>query len=188
MTDQPALCADPSADSSQPTSDVWRQEIHARVAGYRNRRGRRIEGAYTMRFPFPPADTTEFEPDAEVPGEPVITETPAEETVAVAQPDILPIAAEDSCEPILTPVFVAEERTRTSCVGSRGRAPARTEPDAASRSAAATTVKAESNCVSPPGIGGSAHNLSSGRSGSSRAAAHSGCARRVGGISGNAIT
>ena len=62
-----------------------------------------------MRFPFPPADTTEFEPDAEVPGEPVITETPAEETVAVAQPDILPIAAEDSCEPILTPVFVAEE-------------------------------------------------------------------------------
>jgi len=35
---------------------VWRNEVQARVAGYRTRRGRRIEGAFSMRFPFPPID------------------------------------------------------------------------------------------------------------------------------------
>jgi uncharacterized RDD family membrane protein YckC len=36
--------------------DVWRQEVQARVTGYRSRKGRSLEGAFSMRFPFPPAE------------------------------------------------------------------------------------------------------------------------------------
>src|SRR6516225_6054485 len=42
----------PSGSNPQG-DDVWRREIHARVDRYRTRRGRRIEGSYSMRFPFP---------------------------------------------------------------------------------------------------------------------------------------
>ncbi len=54
MTDQQALQSEASGNLSYP--DIWRKEIHARVAGYRTRRGRRIEGAFSMRFPFPPLE------------------------------------------------------------------------------------------------------------------------------------
>ncbi|MFI5117120.1 MAG: RDD family protein [Terriglobales bacterium] len=54
MTDQQALQSEASGNLSHP--DIWRNEIHARVAGYRTRRGRRIEGAFSMRFPFPPLE------------------------------------------------------------------------------------------------------------------------------------
>ena len=36
--------------------DVWRDEVQARLERYKRRRGRRIEGAFTMRFPFPVED------------------------------------------------------------------------------------------------------------------------------------
>ncbi len=45
-----------SADASEAPQSVWRNEVNARVAGYRSRRGRRIEGAFSMRFPFPPPE------------------------------------------------------------------------------------------------------------------------------------
>src|ERR1039458_1021982 len=57
MTDQQALHPEASGDLSRTAApDIWRKEIHARVAGYRTRRGRRIEGAFSMRFPFPPLE------------------------------------------------------------------------------------------------------------------------------------
>jgi uncharacterized RDD family membrane protein YckC len=56
MTDQRTLHSESSADLSPGTDDIWRNEIQARVAGYRTRRGRRIEGAFSMRFPFPPPE------------------------------------------------------------------------------------------------------------------------------------
>ena len=57
MTDQQALHSEASGDLSRTAApDIWRKEIHARVAGYRTRRGRRIEGAFSMRFPFPPLE------------------------------------------------------------------------------------------------------------------------------------
>ena len=57
MTDQQALHSEASGDLSRTAApDIWRMEIHARVAGYRTRRGRRIEGAFSMRFPFPPLE------------------------------------------------------------------------------------------------------------------------------------
>jgi uncharacterized RDD family membrane protein YckC len=56
MTDQRTLHSESSADLSPGTDDIWRNEIQARVAGFRTRRGRRIEGAFSMRFPFPPPE------------------------------------------------------------------------------------------------------------------------------------
>jgi uncharacterized RDD family membrane protein YckC len=57
MTDQQASHSEASENSSPITpNEIWRKEIHARVDGYRTRRGRRIEGAYSMRFPFPPPE------------------------------------------------------------------------------------------------------------------------------------
>jgi uncharacterized RDD family membrane protein YckC len=39
-----------------PGDDPWRNELQDRLARYKRRRGRRIEGAFTMRFPFPADD------------------------------------------------------------------------------------------------------------------------------------
>jgi len=52
--------------ASDSAPDLWRNEVQARVAGYRTRRGRRIEGAFSMRFPFPPAEEAVAESEAEI--------------------------------------------------------------------------------------------------------------------------
>src|SRR5579871_5736013 len=57
MEQQSSSAGPASAPSEQPEG-IWRSEVQARVAGYRTRRGRRIEGAFSMRFPFPPAEPT----------------------------------------------------------------------------------------------------------------------------------
>ena len=54
MTEQQYLSSEATDNAGQPNTDVWRKEIHSRVVRYRTRRGRRIEGAFSMRFPFPP--------------------------------------------------------------------------------------------------------------------------------------
>src|SRR5215472_5328235 len=54
MTERQSLRPNPDDGSSPLPDDLWRREISARLAGYRHRRGRRIEGAFSMRFPFPP--------------------------------------------------------------------------------------------------------------------------------------
>ena len=59
MTEHQALPSDSTADSPQPANDPWRTEIQSRVAGYRHRRGRRVVGAFSMRFPFPQTDAEE---------------------------------------------------------------------------------------------------------------------------------
>jgi len=51
-----------AGDQVQPNADVWRNEIRSRVSRYRTRRGRRVEGAFSMRFPFPPAEPVAFAP------------------------------------------------------------------------------------------------------------------------------
>jgi uncharacterized RDD family membrane protein YckC len=55
MTEQQTLRSDTS-DSLPSAEKVWRDEIQARVARYRTRRGRRVEGTYSMRFPFGPEE------------------------------------------------------------------------------------------------------------------------------------
>ncbi len=46
-------------------ADPWRNEVQDRLAHYKRRRGRRIEGAFTMRFPFPADDVTVVDPSPE---------------------------------------------------------------------------------------------------------------------------
>jgi len=50
--------AENSEEPLPDSQEVWRNEVQARVAGYRHRRGRRIEGAFSMRFPFPPLEAS----------------------------------------------------------------------------------------------------------------------------------
>jgi uncharacterized RDD family membrane protein YckC len=108
MTDAQALCSEASGNSSQPAAEIWRKEIHARVNGYRTRRGRRIEGAYTMRFPFPPPESTtsasatlpsqELEQQRKVPESAIAEASSADgaqipESLA-AKPEVCEVAAE----------------------------------------------------------------------------------------------
>jgi uncharacterized RDD family membrane protein YckC len=99
MTDQRSLRSEASERLPRTTTDVWRKEIHARVAGFRTRRGRRIEGAYSMRFPFPP-----LEPDVSGLATTLsATSTNPEEftdacTASVAQPSAAEVASAEVCD------------------------------------------------------------------------------------------
>ena len=53
MTEQQFSHYQAADNSVEPSPGRWRNELQDRLASYRRRRGRRIEGAYTMRFPFP---------------------------------------------------------------------------------------------------------------------------------------
>lgn len=46
-----------SLEEAGGVPEVWRDEVQARLERYKRRRGRRIEGAFTMRFPFPPEES-----------------------------------------------------------------------------------------------------------------------------------
>src|SRR6516165_1841896 len=59
MTEQQFSHYEAASSSAEPAEDIWRNEVHSRLARYKRRRGRRIEGAYTMRFPFPADEVTE---------------------------------------------------------------------------------------------------------------------------------
>jgi len=153
MTEQQALPTDPVA-TSERNDDLWRKEIHARVAGYRTRRGRRVEGAFSMRFPFPtsagqePADITdrsmeEVPPQAgeteyELPSatqslaEPVATLTlespvPSVEPRLVetqAAPEVVAVAPEVILAPVPVPSFEPELEREPERREPERRAPA----------------------------------------------------------------
>ena len=61
MTEQQLSQYDALAASTEP-ADLWRNEVQDRLARYKRRRGRRIEGAFTMRFPFPAEEVPQVTP------------------------------------------------------------------------------------------------------------------------------
>ncbi len=69
MRENQYLRTEGPAESGQPTADIWRNEIHSRIAHFRTRRARRIEGAFSMRFSFPPDGEVAEPPGAEAPGQ-----------------------------------------------------------------------------------------------------------------------
>ncbi len=71
MTEQ-QLSQYESVNGSAEPADPWRNEVQDRLAHYKRRRGRRIEGAFTMRFPFPADDDVAAPPE------------PSPEAIAVA--------------------------------------------------------------------------------------------------------
>jgi uncharacterized RDD family membrane protein YckC len=60
MTEQQLSHYDAVSGSADST-ELWRSEVQDRLAHYKRRRGRRIEGAYTMRFPFPAGEAVSEE-------------------------------------------------------------------------------------------------------------------------------
>jgi uncharacterized RDD family membrane protein YckC len=97
MTDQQSLRSQPETDSPQPSDNRWRSEISERVAGYRHRRGRRVEGAFSMRFPFPPASAQEFvaDPQAESSGADSTESNAADISVAIAIVEATPVEIQE---------------------------------------------------------------------------------------------
>src|ERR1019366_3663923 len=86
MTEHQFSAINAVENPAEPAADLWRHEVQARIAGYKKRRGRRVEGAFSMRFPFP-AD------------EVVAAIEPAEEVSAIAEPAIGPEAGIPEAEP-----------------------------------------------------------------------------------------
>ena len=67
---------------AEAAADLWRNEVQARIAGYKTRRGRRVEGAFSMRFPFPVDEIVEPIPTVEE--DPPIAEPPMVNSVEVS--------------------------------------------------------------------------------------------------------
>ena len=65
MTEQQFSSIEAAESSVEPVGDLWRNEVQARIAGYKKRRGRRVEGAFSMRFPFPLEEIAEADDAAE---------------------------------------------------------------------------------------------------------------------------
>ena len=53
MTEPQFTAIEATDHSAEPVANLWRNEVQERIAGYKKRRGRRVEGAFSMRFPFP---------------------------------------------------------------------------------------------------------------------------------------
>ncbi len=89
------------ADATKREPEIWRQEIHARVARYRTRRDRRSEGPNTLNLQFP----VEAEATAAVPvmveEEPETEESLAAVSVAeeIQEPEIAEVFAEPEPQP-----------------------------------------------------------------------------------------
>src|SRR5271157_1382079 len=108
MTEPQYLRSEAAPDSGHPALDIWRKEIHSRVSRFRTRRGRRIEGAFSMRFPFPPLDHLASAIEAEVQAEsPECDIHVAEMATATAPPPIV-VAATEPPELTAEPIAAAE--------------------------------------------------------------------------------
>lgn len=85
MTEQQFSQYESVNHSAEPAEDIWRNELQDRLAHYKRRRGRRIEGAFTMRFPFPADDAVE-------PARP--TESATAIATELLPPEVDPLAVE----------------------------------------------------------------------------------------------
>ena len=110
MTEPQYLRSEAAADSGHPAPDVWRKEIHSRVARYRTRRGRRIEGAFSMRFPFPPPAPVAPTPAAEAEAQSPEQKIPVAEVANPIEPFSIAVAVAEPPAPLTPePVTVAAE-------------------------------------------------------------------------------
>ena len=98
MTEHQLTSIEAADRSAEPVVDLWRNEVQERIAGYKKRRGRRVEGAFSMRFPFPAgteelASAVEALPPFVEPPETLAEEVVQQEAVIECQPLIeLPTA------------------------------------------------------------------------------------------------
>lgn len=89
-------------EESAAIPDIWRDEVQARLERYKRRRGRRIEGAFTMRFPFPveepvgAAPEENEEPQAAEPFIQAVTNAATNDVAATGDIAFRPIVEEPS--------------------------------------------------------------------------------------------
>ena len=107
MSEHRTLLSD-TAESADQQDALWRNEVQAKLARYRDRRGRRIEGAFSMRFPFSPGEDnalTAADPvDVPTPQSPHEIEIKALDFVAESE------ASDDGASPALAVLEIAEPR------------------------------------------------------------------------------
>jgi uncharacterized RDD family membrane protein YckC len=88
MTEQQFSALNAVDSPAEPAAELWRHEVQARIAGYKKRRGRRVEGAFSMRFPFPAAEIVEpAEPDEAIPA---VAEAASETSTRIPEEDLVP--------------------------------------------------------------------------------------------------
>lgn len=116
MEQQASILGEPE----QPHDEQWRNEVQARLQRYKSRRGRRIEGAFTMRFPFPPPEPEALEEavphasDEEIPSTAIAVEVadlepePSVAPVIVSEPEPA-IIVEPNLEPVEPELIVVAE-------------------------------------------------------------------------------
>jgi len=119
MTEQQLSQCEPT-DGPANLADPWRNEVQDRLARYKRHRGRRIEGAFTMRFPFPAEEKRDLTPKeppivaAESTVDPVLPGSSVPEIDAAVstigdKADVSPLIAENSLAEQAAPVeFVLE--------------------------------------------------------------------------------
>lgn len=106
MTEQQFSSIEARENSVEPAAELWRNEVQARIVGYQKRRGRRVEGAFSMRFPFPadeivePVDAVEAVSLTGEPSEIIAKEKTTEEAAIECPPflELTPIAWSEAFE------------------------------------------------------------------------------------------
>ena len=108
----------------------WRDEVHARVSRYRTRRGRRIEGAFSMRFPFPASEAAapvQSDPEPQTCPEPqaaMPVAAAAEEAATILpEPEVQPLQlaaapplSEQQAEPLAPLIAEPEPSSNTGAI------------------------------------------------------------------------
>ncbi len=118
MTEQPLQTP---LEESAGIPDVWRDEVQARLERYKRRRGRRIEGAFTMRFPFPPEESAAAAREEE-------DETPeAEQLIVSSSDDPTSRQRGDLCPSVVPPTALSGKRMLAKRFGAGGGQTARNE-------------------------------------------------------------
>lgn len=89
-------------DESAGIPDVWRDEVQARLERYKKRRGRRIEGAFTMRFPFPVEEPVEAaaEENQEIQLAAQVIQVVTDDVAATESREVSPIGIEEPGETV----------------------------------------------------------------------------------------
>jgi len=119
MTEQQFSHYEAVNHSTEPAEDVWRNEVQDRLAHYKRRRGRRIEGAFTMRFPFP------VDEEAQTAQHEVETATAVAESVEPVPEDF---AARPEVQADQLPVDAPTEEGTTQCASEVAAAPLEETP------------------------------------------------------------
>lgn len=112
MTEQQLSQSGAAGGSAEP-AEPWRNEVQDRLARYKRRRGRRIEGAFTMRFPFPVDGAAESASAAQPEEQEIESAVELLDPSGADAPQV-PLTQEPAAALIENPVVVAESEEEST--------------------------------------------------------------------------